>query len=122
MKRELKGGSHPAPLPRSPRSRVRPYEEGTERTNTARATHLRTGEAEFVPMKRELKARRRRSSRTGSREAEFVPMKRELKAELNLGIASISRRSRVRPYEEGTESDHSAGVKKTAYMKQSSSL
>ncbi len=55
-------------------------------------------------MKRELKGRAVRLILVSRGEAEFVPMKRELKERPARRIASRTRGSRVRPYEEGTES------------------
>ncbi len=80
MKRELKAIPLPTASIKSRGSRVRPYEEGTERHAHQRHRD-RLCEAEFVPMKRELKVRPKSSSHDdGPDEAEFVPMKRELKA------------------------------------------
>ncbi len=79
MKRELKAKDF-RPKPKVDfRSRVRPYEEGTESLTNLGCLIFSPNEAEFVPMKRELKD-----------------------MEARILSARISR-SRVRPYEEGTE-------------------
>ncbi len=55
-------------------------------------------------MKRELKDLLQSRFNALAVEAEFVPMKRELKDDQHRAMRSLIRRSRVRPYEEGTES------------------
>ncbi len=122
MKRELKGQSRRCPGESSRGSRVRPYEEGTESCDPLRL-RLKLGEAEFVPMKRELKATGRLRVPTECwKEAEFVPMKRELKVAIVRDAFGAVLRSRVRPYEEGTERRIAEAVAPDFHVKQSSSL
>ncbi len=60
-------------------SRVCPDEEGTETTGDYRDLTPADEEAEFVPMRRELKHSFASLVRELQLEAEFVPMRRELK-------------------------------------------